>query len=77
MQFWNDLVCASGAKLKLTKCFMQIIHFKFGTNGAPVVHHLKDNLHLELIDWTKPPSQNQSHLIIYFILKFGDNAVHQ
>ena len=50
MQLWNDLVCASGAKLELSKCFTQIIHFDFGINGAPVVGELKDNLHLELID---------------------------
>ena len=50
MKLWNDLVRASGAKLELSKCFTQIIHFDFGINGAPVVDQLKDNLHLELID---------------------------
>ena len=50
MQLWNDLVCASGAKLELSKCFTHIIHFEFSINGAPVVGQLKDNLHLELID---------------------------
>ena len=50
MQLWNDLVHTSGAKIELTKCFIQIIHFEFGINGAPVIGYLKENFHLELID---------------------------
>lgn len=50
MKLWNNLVSVSGTKLELLKWFKQIIHFKFGINGAHIVGHIKDNLHLELID---------------------------
>ena len=30
---------------------MQIIHFEFGINGASVIVCIKDNFHLELIDY--------------------------
>ena len=51
-QLWNDFIQASGARIELSKCFTQIIDFKFSLCGVSAVGRLQKNLHLELINCT-------------------------
>ena len=36
-QMWNDILCATGGSLNLSKCFCQAITYIFARSGAPVV----------------------------------------
>ena len=51
-QLWNDFMQSSGGALELSKCFMQVIYFKFSANGTPFVGPPRADLHAELIDRT-------------------------
>lgn len=50
-QIWQDLLCASGGGLELTKSSFHVLHFQFLPNGAPTVSldiiddciHLRDS----------------------------------
>ena len=49
-QFWNNLITSSGARLKLTKCFTQIIQFEFTMSGASVIVAPEPGLNFTITD---------------------------
>jgi hypothetical protein len=49
-QLWNDLLQAIGGAINLDKCFVQVIAFQFGLNGAPVIAPADPNLTIKVQD---------------------------
>ena len=51
-QLWNDILRSSGGALELTKCFLQVIYWRFSLTGTPFAGPPKDDHHIDIINRT-------------------------
>ena len=51
-QLWNDILRSSGGALELTKCFLQVIYWRFSSTGAPYAGSPEEDHHIDIINRT-------------------------
>ena len=75
VQFWNDILKATGGTLNLLKCFFQVITTSFTRNGAPVIAAHDKSWYIDIVDRTDNSTQRVKALSGYTpIQKFRYNT---
>ena len=65
VQFWNDILKATGGTLNLLKCFFQVITTSFTRNGAPVIAAHDKSWYIDIVDKTDNSTQRVKALSAY------------